>query len=528
MTAAAHNPKHGTTLAPSDLLPGDVLDGKYRLDAIVGAGAMGQVWRAHNIMLDLAVAIKVVQPEAHGREAMDRLLTEARFEAQLRHPNIVKVIDVGRNQELAYVVMELLEGCTLADLMDEGPLPPTLAVRLIGPLLDGLGAAHKLGIVHRDIKPENIFIARTAGGRVCPKLLDFGIARSDTGTTRGPKKARVVMGTPGYMSPEQAWGEENVDQRSDLWALGVVLYEAVCGESAFACTDYPGFLRALEERELTPLSGEGSAELWKIIRHATTKACAERVPSSQELAQALAGFLRDRGVFEDLTGDSLPDHWATPGSLIYRAWRRQNPRMSMVPPPPASPRAQSRIVAQARPRNSATPMVQSVRSGAAQLSESSVRRLPRKPRSNRTWQALSLVLGGIFGVTISLARTTPSHKAHLESHPAIAHAMAAASSEPSAHIVPPSAADVAATSAWHEVGAQRPLAKKLSKKSAHKRQGANQPNQAPKNETRDGSQPRGKSRRAFAANVNTPSWPNAAQRVAVKREAAELGLKSPW
>jgi hypothetical protein len=160
--------------------------------------------------------------------------------------------------------------------------------------------------------------------------------------------------------------------------------------------------------------------------------------------------------------------------------------------------------------------------------------MARKPRSNRGWQALSLVLGGIFGVTISLARTTHSNKPVLEPHPAVAHASAtsaasipASASMPSSSLWQPSATDPA-TSAWHP--SEAPLAKK-NKKSAHKRQGVGPSNQAPKNETREGSQPRGKGRRAFAANGNntrSPSWPSSAQRGVVQREAAELGLKSPW
>jgi serine/threonine protein kinase len=530
MTAAAHNPKvQSATHGTRELLPGDVLDAKYRLDAVVGAGAMGQVWRAHNIMLDLAVAIKVVTPSAHGREAVDRLLTEARFEAQLRHPNIVKVIDVGRDQEVAYVVMELLEGCTLADLMDEGPLPAALAVRLVLPLLDGLCAAHKKGIVHRDIKPENVFIARTAGGRVCPKLLDFGIARSDTVATRNPKKARVVMGTPGYMSPEQAWGDDSVDHRADIWALGVVLYEAICGESAFACTDYVGFLRALEERELTPLAGEGIAELWNVIRRATTKALADRYQTSVEFAQALAGFLRDRGVFEDLSGDSLPEHWATPGSLIYRAWRRSNPRMSMLQIPAL--RVQSRIVAPAHKAAVQKPAAKDAMDAMDAMDAAKARKqaprtphaAPRKARSGRAWQAVSLVLGGILGITISLARTS-HNKPHLEPRPPIAHAMAAeegVDTHAGDPLLPPPSAALPEAPQTDAADAQ-PFAKKGKRNAAKK---ASTGRQTPKDETRDGSTPRSKTRRAYANN-NRP-WPGAEDRVALQREAAELGLKSP-
>ena len=527
----------------SPLSPGDVLDQKYRLDFVLGAGAMGQVWCARNIMLDLPVAIKVVQP-SHGEEAIARLLTEARFEAQLSHPNIVRVLDVRADSQLAYVVMELLEGCTLADLMDEGPLPPALAVRIALPLLDGLCAAHRAGIVHRDIKPENVFIARGAGGRVYPKLLDFGIAQCEVTAHPGAPRERVVMGTPGYMSPEQAWGEACIDQRSDIWALGIVLHEAICGQSAFACTDYLGFLRALEERELTPLPGEASAELWTILRRATNKPYAERFPSSHAFAQALSGFLRDRGVFEDLTGDSLPQHWATPGSLIDRAFRRAHERGS------ASPRHDSyaRTRVGKSHEEETTAMGPSDRevlhTGSEQRStrthgRSHTRPFARERVRNRVFQLISLLTGALLGVSITLSRThgkpraEPRAATHKLREPSAALSSTEASSAAALRSVPVvvPTATVPSLMATKEVSDGFANRRAKSRKGSNKRGGVQRetreaPSENPKQGPHDGSTHRIKTRRAYATSAEP--WHHTPKRAAGSRAAPELGARSTW
>jgi|GEM_PF-3035190 len=299
---------------------GELIDGKYRLERELGAGAMGRVWLARNAMLDLPVAIKISDVQEHGRDAVARVLAEARLLAQLSHPNIVRVLDCHSDDDAAYVVMELLEGCTLAELMEEGPLPAALVVRMVVPLLDALAAAHGDGIIHRDIKPENIFIARR-GDRICPKLLDFGIAHS--GAVQPPRQdKKLIVGTPGYMSPEQALAEDKVDLRADIWAIGVVIYEAISGDSAFQSSTYANYLRALRERKLVPLNHEGAVGLWMVLDRAMSRAPEDRFASAHELAATLRLWLRARGLREDLKGDSLPEHWTVPGSVVQRAFTR--------------------------------------------------------------------------------------------------------------------------------------------------------------------------------------------------------------
>jgi len=404
MNAIADSIKQrSATQITGELRTGDVLDGKYLLDSVVGEGAMGQVWRAKNLALAAPVAIKVVYAEKHGRDALSRLLTEARFEAQLCHPNVVRVFDVREGKKLAYVVMELLEGCTLADVMDEGPLPAPLAVRLLLPLLAGLSAAHSGGIVHRDIKPENIFIARGAGGRIYPKLLDFGIAHCATaGETHKPA---CVVGTPGYMAPEQAFGSDSVDRRADIWALGVVLYEAVTGGSAYLCKDYADYLRVLDKTQPPPLRSD--AALWNILQRAMHKSAEQRFATSRDLSRALTAFLRDRDVFEDLSGDFLPEHWAAPGSHIAQAFRRLQAERAAADQ--RDTHARSCHADTSPPAREHTIDIQSKTLSQAQT-ENQV-----QTGEQRRGQVVSALIGGLLGVCIALAQAPSSHTATMSS-----------------------------------------------------------------------------------------------------------------
>src|SRR5579863_4888414 len=203
------------------LSPGDRL-GPYEIVADLGKGGMGEVWRARDPRLGRDVAIKV-----SAQQFTDRFEREARSIAALNHPNICTLYDVGPN----YLVMELIEGPTLAERIKEGPIPLEEALGYAKQIGDALEAAHEKGIVHRDLKPANIKIR--PDGSV--KVLDFGLAKSPERaevTEDSPTMMSVpgmILGTAGYMSPEQARGKE-VDKRADIWAYGVVLYEVVIGE----------------------------------------------------------------------------------------------------------------------------------------------------------------------------------------------------------------------------------------------------------------------------------------------------------
>ncbi len=215
---------------PETFAPGVLLAGRFRLARELGRGGMGVVWAAHDDVLDAPVAIKILLAELDSPLAQ-RFLQEARAAAKLRHPNIVTVLDVGRDNDLGvmFMVQEYLRGRDLKRYLHEtGPLPPTEALALLLPVMRALSFAHSQRVVHRDLKPENIFLCDTPEGLV-PKVIDFGIARVTDALGQSAQQTQTaqVMGSPSYMSPEQAAGDRALDARTDVWSLGVVLYYAL-------------------------------------------------------------------------------------------------------------------------------------------------------------------------------------------------------------------------------------------------------------------------------------------------------------
>jgi serine/threonine protein kinase len=211
--------------------------GLYEIQCPLGAGGMGVVYRARDTRLDRAVAIKVLPEEMYASEqARQRFKREARAAGSLNHPNICTIYGMEESGGHLFIVMELLEGATLAKLIETQELPHERLVELAIQIADGLDAAHGKGIVHRDVKPANLFL--TEDGTV--KILDFGLAKRDFPEAPDPVSVSgVVAGTAAYMSPEQARGEE-LDARSDIFSLGAVLYEMATGSPAF-----PGATTAL-------------------------------------------------------------------------------------------------------------------------------------------------------------------------------------------------------------------------------------------------------------------------------------------
>jgi hypothetical protein len=263
--------------------------GPYAIVARLGAGGMGDVYRARDSRLARDVAIKVLPAEmATNPEALARFEREARAVAALNHPNILALHDVNRDGEVAYVVTELLEGTTLRDKLASGPLPPHRALEILVEVARGLAAAHDRGIVHRDIKPANLFI--TKDGRA--KILDFGVALRDTAAdTTGELSTLVtepgtLMGTPGYMSPEQLRGEP-ATARADLFALGVVARELLTGVHPFKRSASAETLAAILSSEpeslerVVPSLPQGVA---KLLDRCLDKDASRRPASARDLA----------------------------------------------------------------------------------------------------------------------------------------------------------------------------------------------------------------------------------------------------
>ncbi len=208
---------------------GEVIGGRYELEELVGSGGMSSVYRAHDRMLERKVALKILHSRlGEDDEYIERFRREARAVAQLAHPNIVTVIDRGDDEGRQFIVFEYIDGRTLKEVVEAGgPLPVDEALRLGAGIASGLAFAHERGIVHRDVKPQNVLL--NGDGRA--KVTDFGIARS-LDVERGVTETGTVLGTSNYIAPEQASGQQ-VDDRSDVYSLGVVLYELLTGEVPF-------------------------------------------------------------------------------------------------------------------------------------------------------------------------------------------------------------------------------------------------------------------------------------------------------
>ncbi|MFO0606084.1 MAG: serine/threonine-protein kinase [Polyangiales bacterium] len=229
---------------------GAVIAGRYRLVRPLGEGGMGEVWEAEHTLMRRRVAIKLLRADRARRgEAVKRMIHEAEAAGRVRHPNTVEVLDVGADVDgTVFLVQELLEGVDLRrHLAARGALSPAEAVGLLVPVMEGAAAAHRLAILHRDIKPENVFLARGAGGAVVPRLIDFGLSKILDATRESLTLTREgsILGTPYYLSPEQARGETSVGAGADVWAMGVIFFEAIAGRHPFQAPNYNALMIAI-------------------------------------------------------------------------------------------------------------------------------------------------------------------------------------------------------------------------------------------------------------------------------------------
>jgi serine/threonine-protein kinase len=286
--------------ADAGVREGDILAGKYRIDRILGAGAMGVVVAAHHLKLDEHVAIKFLQPETLANpEAVARFEREARAAVRIKSEHVARVFDVGTLENGApYMVMEHLEGGDLAAWLEQrGPLPIEQTVDFVLQALEAIAEAHGLGIVHRDLKPANLFCIRRADGLLSIKVLDFGISKiggagasaSDMNMTR----TSDVMGSPLYMSPEHMQSARDVDATTDIWALGIILFQLLTGKAPFVAANMPELVMKIAmaaPQTLRSVLPSAPAGLERVILRCLEKDRTKRYRNVAELARALAEF----------------------------------------------------------------------------------------------------------------------------------------------------------------------------------------------------------------------------------------------
>lgn len=342
--------------------PGQI--GRYRVLGELGQGAMGTVYLGRDEGLDREVALKVMSKGMGQPEDRERFLREARAAARIQHPNIIVIYELGEHEGAPYMVLEKLEGVDLARGLADGLRPdPRGAINVVLQALAGLGYAHENGIVHRDVKPSNIYVPYGFPA----KIMDFGVARlsgHSVTTTSG-----VVTGTPNYMSPEQFQGKE-IDGRTDLFSLSLILFEVVTGEKAFQSTDIAALFYKIvhEEVDLGRVPGGSDwARLRDVLARGLAKNRDERYPDARAMSAELSQALRDLGGSPDLTA---------PADRILMVKPRP-----VVPTPPAPPPPEPTAPRPAAP--APTPR-----------SRPAPRRKPQAPAPSRT----PLVLAGLLGL----------------------------------------------------------------------------------------------------------------------------------
>lgn len=382
------------------LEPGTIVGDKYRLEEPIGQGGMATVWRAVHTTLDRPVAVKFL--EAVGTQAQklaERFLQEAKLAAGLRHRHVVDIQDFGVTETgQPYMVMELLEGSSLADRYEEGPpVSDWDAMEIAAMTLSGLAAVHDQGILHRDVKPENIFLVEDADG-MYPKLLDFGVSKgfdSDRRITR----TGAVVGTPDYMSPEQARGVRDIGPRSDIFSMGIVLYEAFTGVTPFE-SENPGDVlinvATAEPVSLAELRPDLPVELVALVHKSLAKDPDHRFVDARAMREAIHDIL------------SVADLQGKPGDVSYKKPAHSGLIRVLSSPPPAMVRPGSPPAKIAIPLTRKAPEIsppQKVPEDAEDLVTDTlpdVRRVRPPPLGKRERPGWAVPLAVVLGLALGL------------------------------------------------------------------------------------------------------------------------------
>jgi serine/threonine-protein kinase len=312
----------------ADPMLGAVLGGKYRVERKLGEGGMGAVYLAHHVTLPKQFAVKALHSDfTRNVEALERFRREATTTALLEHPNILGISDMDQTDDgMMYIVMEFLKGQELRDVLNEVRiLPIPRAVHIFSQLCRALAAAHDKGIVHRDLKPENVFLVEREGDTDFVKVLDFGISKIKQGGSKLTQTG-MVIGTPHYMSPEQARGDSNLDHRSDIYTIGAMLYEAITGALPVQADNPTGVLVKILTEAVTPprqINPAIAPSLEAVVMAAMAKDPAQRYPACRDLMRAIqqatglmdgTGYMGMAGTGAMMGGMSAGMPGAPPGS----------------------------------------------------------------------------------------------------------------------------------------------------------------------------------------------------------------------
>ena len=334
---------------------GSTVGGKYKLLRALGEGGMGTVYEVEHVLTHKRAAIKWVHPQTGSSDsAHDRLLHEARATSRIHHRNVVDVYDVLREDDAVCLVMQLLVGEPLSELIARGPMPFTDFIALLLPAMRGVAAAHAAGVIHRDIKPDNIFLTKEPGQpEVVPKVIDFGISKVfDAASPNQLTRSGITMGTPKYVSYEQLLGARDVDGRADVYAFGVMLYEALTGEPPYRAGTFGeqavAFAMSVPARP-SVLRPQIPAALDVVVYRAIAKERDQRIGSVEALITELEPFLHARSYPEPiqafvetrarrLSGAPLP-HDTTAPAVATPASKRSDevPELSRLSPTPRAP-----------------------------------------------------------------------------------------------------------------------------------------------------------------------------------------------
>ncbi len=414
--------------------PGTTLGGKYLVDRVLGVGGMGVVVAATHVQLDQRVAIKFLLPEALANpEVVARFSREARAAAKIRGEHVARVIDVGSFDDgTPFMVMEYLEGHDLAKELElKGPLSFTDLARYVLETCEALAEAHAAKIVHRDLKPSNLFLAEQPDKQAIIKVLDFGISKLEDKPTAGLTKTSALMGTAFYMSPEQLTTPKDVDHRSDIWALGVIIYELLTGKQPFAGETVPEIIASILQSQREPIASlrpDVPAGLVALVDRCLAFKASERCASVAELAAAIAPFAapedrRSVAAIARVLGERVSIPEAAPPSAVVR--------------PPASTSVPSGV-GQTQAAGAVTNLSTSV---------DSVPKPAKKPPITMIAGVAAVAIAALVGISITMkSRSDPAPATGLVSPPPTESAIATAQTSAKAPdpAAPPASAPVLA------------------------------------------------------------------------------------